>query len=77
MKKRDRLIYISYQILDQEKRVYGQGIPTLKEARIQLKLMGEIAHKRDKVVVQTINENSIKINGTLFYIFNSTPRVQY
>ena len=77
MKHRDRLIYISYQILDEHKGVHNQGISSLKEARRQLELRAKFAEKQDKVLVERIDANSIRINGTLFYIFNSTPRVQF
>lgn len=75
--RRDRLLYISYQILDAEKRIYHQGIPSLKEAQFQLELMAKIAEKEDTVTVERIDADHLRINGNLFYIFNSTPRDQF
>jgi hypothetical protein len=77
MKRRDILLYKSFQILDGKKGIHRQGIPTLRDAKIELELMAKEAEKLYKVKVERINPSKVIINGTVFYIFNSTPRVQY
>jgi hypothetical protein len=74
--KRDVLLYRSYQILDENKIIYHQGIPTLEETQIQLEFMAKHAESV-KDLVERIDLDHIRINGTLFYIIDSTPRVQF